>query len=97
MRRRHKLGDKPGVAECLERLAGAIERRNGVPATRLLGAAEAIRGALGVPLSPVEQPRHERLVTALRASLGETAFVSAWAAGRDMPVERVVHYALDEI
>ncbi len=96
LRRRHELEDKPGVAECLERLAGVIGRQTGEPAARLLGAAEAIRAALGVPRSPVEQPGYERLVTTLQASLGETAFMTAWAAGREMAVGQAVHYALEE-
>ncbi len=96
LQRRHELEDKPGVAECLERLAGVIGRRTGEPAARLLGAAEAIRTALGVPRSPVEQPGYERLLTTLQASLGETAFTTAWAAGREMAVSQAVHYALEE-
>jgi len=31
-----------------------------------------------------------------RAQLGEDAFASAWAAGRALPLEQVITYALDE-
>ncbi len=59
-------------------------------------AAGVILEQLGVPLSPFEQPACERFVAALRASLGETAFATAWVAGRDMAPGRAVQYALED-
>ncbi|KRT76070.1 MAG: hypothetical protein XU14_C0069G0011, partial [Armatimonadetes bacterium CSP1-3] len=98
LRRRSDLGDKPGIAECLERLAAVVEQRgDGAQAGRLLGSAEALREALRVPLPPVERPRYEQLVAAVRASMAEAAFAAAWTAGREMAVDRAVTYALAEI
>jgi len=98
LRRRSDLGDKPGIAECLERLAAVVEQRgDGAQAARLVGSAEALREALKVPLPPVERPRYEQLVAAVRTSIGEAAFAAAWTAGREMTAERAVTYALGEI
>ena len=69
---------------CLEGLAGVVAAQ-GQPtwATRLLGAAEALREAFGIPLAPVERADYERAVTAASIHLGEQSFTAAWLwAGR---------------
>jgi len=73
------------------------QRGDGAQAARLVGSAEALREALKVPLPPVERPRYEQLVAAVRTSIGEAAFAAAWTAGREMTAERAVTYALGEI
>jgi DNA-binding NarL/FixJ family response regulator len=50
--------------------------------------AEALRGTVGVPISPVERANYERSVTAARTRLGEKAFASAWAEGYTMTLEQ---------
>ena len=64
-------------------------------ATRLSGAAEALRAAIGVPLRPHEQASHTQAVQALRAALGEEAFANAWAEGRALSLEEAVALALE--
>ncbi len=51
-------------------------------AVRLAAAAEALRDALGTIWVPPERDVYERTAETLRADLGETAFLAAWAAGR---------------
>ena len=63
-------------------------------AARLLGAAAALREALGIPVPASEREDHDRAVAATRTALGETAFAAAWAAGRALPVEEAVNEAL---
>jgi tetratricopeptide (TPR) repeat protein len=88
---RRELGDKRGLAECFEGLAGvAVAQRHQERAARLLGAAEALREATGAPLSPRERIRYDRDVSAVRAGLGEAAFVAVWATGKAMPLEQVI-------
>ena len=88
---RRELGDKHGLAECLEGLAGvAVAQQHLERAARLLGAAAALREAIGAPLSPREQARYDRDMSALRADLGEAAFAAAWATGRVAPLEHVI-------
>ena len=71
-------------------LAGARE------ATRLWGAAEALREAIGMPMHPVDRAEYEQAVAAARRELGEEAFAAAWAQGRSLtPVQALA--AGDEV
>jgi hypothetical protein len=92
---RRELGERLGIAECLEGLA-AVADGTGQPdrAARLLGAAGTLREAIGAPLPPVDRPAHEAAVQATRGLLGEAAFAAAWAAGRALPLEQAVAEAL---
>src|SRR5262249_31655310 len=88
---RWELGDKHGLAECLEGLAGvAVAQQHLERAARLLGAAEPLREATGAPLSPRERVRYDRDVSAVRAGLDDVAFVAAWATGKAMPLEQSI-------
>jgi DNA-binding CsgD family transcriptional regulator len=79
-----------GVIACLNGLAGVAAAQGAtVRAARAWGMAEALRNAVGVPISPVERANYERSVTAAHARLGEKAFASAWAEGRAMTSEQV--------
>jgi len=88
-----ELGDKHGLAECLEGLAGmAVAQQHLERAARLLGAAETLREAIGAPLSSRERVRYDRDVSAMRAGLGEAAFAAAWAAGKaTLPEQGITH------
>jgi hypothetical protein len=89
------MGHKQGMAENLEGLA-AVAAAQAQPerAARLFGAAEALRTAVGAPRPHAERAEHERHFAAARAALGEEAFAAAWGAGRAMPLEAAVSYAL---
>jgi predicted ATPase/class 3 adenylate cyclase len=50
-------------------------------AAQLWGLAEALREAMGAPISLVERASYERSVTSARSQLGEKAFATAWAEG----------------
>ncbi len=91
---RKKMGDKQGLAETLEAKAilAASQPEN---AARLFGAAEVLREVIAAPIPPVERADYNRAVAALRAQLGEAAFVTAWAAGRVMKLEQAVQTALE--
>ena len=91
----HELGDRSGMAYCLEGLASASATDAPVPAASLWGASERLREELGSPLSPTERSDQEQRVTAARAALGEAAFATAWAAGRALPLEQVIALALE--
>ena len=86
-----KVDDKVLIAVCLEGLAGVVAAQGeSAWATRIWGAVEALRDAMGVPLPPVERAGYERSVAAARAQLGETAFTAAWAQGRTMTPEQAL-------
>jgi tetratricopeptide (TPR) repeat protein len=91
---RHELGDRVGVAECLEGLADAAGQTE--RAARLLGAAQALRDALGAPVAPAVESGHQDDVAAVRTALGKEAFAAAWAEGQSMALEQAVQYALQE-
>ena len=91
-----ELGDAANLAYCLEGLAGVAARGEPERAARLYGSAEALLDTVGGPRHPYVPDRsaHRGTVAALRARLGEEAYAAAWAAGRALPLERAVAYAL---
>ena len=83
------LSDKRGIAECLETLAHiAGARKQAERAAQLLGAAEALREAIGSPLPPAERPDYDRSVSAIRAALSKKDFATAWTQGRALTWEQ---------
>ena len=86
-----EIGDKELIASGLEGLASAVAEQ-GEPAwaAQLWGRAEAMRGAIGAPLHPIERADYEHAVAAVREHLGEEAFFSAWAEGGTLTVEQVL-------
>ena len=71
-------------------LAGvALAKEQPERAARLLGAVEAARETSGV--ARIAHALHaDRIATAVRARLGETAFATAFAAGRVLPLAEAV-------
>jgi non-specific serine/threonine protein kinase len=81
----------------LAALAGPVAAQgDAVRATRLLGAAEAIREAMGVGQLASDQLEVDAYVSAARAQLSRATFEAAWAAGRAMSLEEAVAYALGQ-
>jgi predicted ATPase/DNA-binding CsgD family transcriptional regulator len=59
-------------------------------AVSLLGSADAIWAAIGVPLFARFRERHDQVLGEARSSLGEGRFAAAWEAGRRLPVSATV-------
>ena len=78
----------PGVIECLASLT-ADERQ----ASRLLGAAAALRVQTGEARFAIYQPAYDAAVAALRNTFGEANFDAAWAEGAALPIDEIVAYA----
>ncbi len=90
-----ELGDMSGLAECLEGLAAVARTQgNSERAAHLLGAAEALREASASPIPPSDRADYNRIVNAVRASLLEDRFATAWKRGRTMPLQDAVEEAL---
>lgn len=89
-------GDRELIAFCLEgtgRLAaaaGEMER-----AGTLYGAGEALRTAVGAPLSPSEAPQHDVSLNAARSALGEETFTHVWKRGVDMDLDAAISFAFE--
>lgn len=90
-------GERRGVAIALgnfAHLAQAEQRPE--RAARLLGAAEAIREAIGAPLQPRARQGHDQLVDAARAALGEADFAAAWREGKALTWDQAAALALHD-
>jgi predicted ATPase/class 3 adenylate cyclase len=91
----HWQGHSPAVAHELECLAFIARKRNAPErAARLLGAAEALREQIQVPMLPDEQAEYDLELSALRQELNDDAFQKVWIAGRVMGTDQAVEYAL---
>jgi DNA-binding CsgD family transcriptional regulator len=94
------LKDKPGTVYGLSGLAGvAALRGDAVRAARLWGSAEALRAAIGYPLSifDLSHPDYEGLLDASCSRLGDATWASALAEGRTMTPEQAIEYALESL
>ncbi len=84
-----RVGYKLDIASGLEGLANVVAAQGELAwATRLWGAAEALRDTMGAPLPPLERPDYEHATATARTALGAEAFAAAWAAGKTMTLEQ---------
>ncbi len=91
------LGDRGSMASSLNGLAGVhAVRGEHERAARLLGAAEAVRIAIGEVIQPSDREYYERFVAAARAGLDEGSFKKAWAEGAQLSLEQAVELAIGE-
>ncbi len=85
-----ELRDRWRMSSLLEDLAAMALADTGsrVAATRaasMLGAARALREAIGTVIAPCERPFRDAAVAKARAALGEDAFDEAWRRGLTAP------------
>jgi non-specific serine/threonine protein kinase len=87
-----RLRDRRGVAACLASLAAfAMAGGDAGRAAFLYGAADAHLDPIGLAAHvPSDRPDSPDNLPAVRAALGEAAFVAAWGAGRVTPLARVI-------
>jgi non-specific serine/threonine protein kinase len=84
------------IIEALELVADTAVRGDEAAAIRLFAAAERLSEQTGIGWwAPASRARHEQVLVAARAALGEPAFAAAWAAGRAVPLEQAVAEALE--
>jgi predicted ATPase/DNA-binding XRE family transcriptional regulator len=91
-----EAADKTNSAYCMQGLA-ALAEAWGEPrrAAQLLGAAEALLEAAGVPVYvTADHDLHQRVASAARERLGEQECTAAWNEGQAMTIERAVECAL---
>lgn len=93
-----EVGDRLGILECLEGIASvAAVRGHAAWATRLLGAAAALREAIGVRVATTDRPRSERLLAMVRAQLDSAIFSAAWEAGCALSLDSAIALAREEL
>jgi predicted ATPase/class 3 adenylate cyclase/DNA-binding CsgD family transcriptional regulator len=85
---------RTGVADILECLAD-LNADGGSPreATRLLGAAHALRKCIGETRFKIYDADYDVSVAALRQTMSEDDFSTAWAEGAALSVEEAIAYA----
>jgi hypothetical protein len=60
-----------------------------------LGAAEALREKINIPMGPFERIEYDKHVASLRSGLDEAEFKKAWVQeGRALTLEQAVEFAL---
>jgi hypothetical protein len=107
---RRDLGDRQGLAEGLETMAGllaAADPPEAGAAARLLGAAHGLRETIGAPIPAIERQEQADLVERVRGLFeavemgnrtpGEIAFADAWNTGEALaahPPEKLIEQAL---
>jgi DNA-binding CsgD family transcriptional regulator len=74
-------------------VAFALQSGSHAEAARFFGAADAIRGRMGVVRFKVFDEAHEECVSAVRAALGDHDFDEAWAEGAALTTEEAIAYA----
>lgn len=89
-----EIGDRHGFVNALEGLVHrAAAQGRSTSALRLAAAAGALRGAIGLPLSPADRGSLVRALGPVRRALGAMA-ASVEAEGRAMSAEEAFTYAL---
>jgi ATP/maltotriose-dependent transcriptional regulator MalT len=91
------LNQDAAVANILECLAMiARDEGNSKRAACLLGAAEALRERVQVPIWPYERPPFDALVAALHLELTPAELAAAWERGRATDLNRAIAYAIED-
>jgi predicted ATPase/class 3 adenylate cyclase len=76
-------GDRKGVADSLQKLAGlSLVEQQPQRAARLLAAATTMRQTHRIILSPLEQEDYQALFARVQAELDKVAFNTAWQEGQ---------------
>lgn len=92
-----KIGTQRALPGCLEGLAGVAELQ-GAPgrAALLVGAAESLREAVGLRVTPAYHIIHEERARAIRDQLGEAVFDRERRRGHRMSLEEIAGWNPDE-
>jgi len=89
-----EIGDRYETGRLLESLAAlAMARGQSRWAARVLGAADALRLAIGAVIRPVDRHVHDRVLAEAREALGEQTFAVAFTEGRTLSVDDIVSEA----
>ncbi|MDQ4030879.1 MAG: LuxR C-terminal-related transcriptional regulator [Actinomycetota bacterium] len=83
----------PGILDSLEALATlAVEHDSVTEATRILGAAAALRQVIGTARWSSDQANYDDVLTRVRDILNDADFETAWAEGQALSADQAVAY-----
>jgi predicted ATPase/DNA-binding CsgD family transcriptional regulator len=88
-----EISDRRLIALALDGIAGLAASGRTELATRLFGAAAAMRRASGLPVDPACRTIHDRDLAAARERLGESVFAGIMEAGGKLPLADAVNEA----
>jgi tetratricopeptide (TPR) repeat protein len=84
------------VPEGLEGLAAALDASgDSNKAAMLLGASDALRESIDLPIPPIDRPDYEHALASVREHLREN-FSTAWEQGHAMTMEQAIALALED-
>lgn len=91
-----ELGDRWAIAFLLEAFAG-LAAADDLPERALVtaGAAEALREAIGSPLSPADRGTLKRRLEPARLALTQDRQAECWSRGRAMNLEQAIAYVAE--
>jgi hypothetical protein len=93
----HELGNKLGVAFCLEGIgAGSALANQSERAVKLFGAANALRKSIAALPAGTHAHHIESILQRVRSALPEAVFASAWSEGETMPLKLAMEYAMEK-
>jgi transcriptional regulator with XRE-family HTH domain len=94
LNRYQRLGARSGMLDCFEAIAEVMsEQAQYEVAVRLLGAANALRFQISIPLSPAEQGVIRQLESNLQAQFDAARFATLWARGGAMTFDEATALA----
>ena len=89
-----ELRDRWSTAHALKNVSSvAMHIGRAGEAVRLLGAADSLHAAGGVTVPASERDGPDSVMVAMRAMLGEEAFVAAWEEGHGLSFEEAINQA----
>ncbi len=92
-----EIGRRSHIALSLSGLAAVAAMEGQMEtAARLLGAVEANRAAMRLPMASAARADHERLLSKIRAALGDDAFDAARAGGQVLSLDQAAAEAHDQ-
>lgn len=90
-----EIGAWSRATDCIEGLsATAITQREWERAARLIGAAERLREASGIPLTPRGRAEHDQSLAVLRSALGDERLAEMRLEGHSFTRDHALAYAL---
>lgn len=93
----HRVGKMWHVIVALAGVAGeATARKEWGRAARLFGAVEALAEASGVTIHPADRAVNARYLGAIQTHLDQSAFASAYEAGKTLSVEQIIVEVLED-
>jgi len=95
LREWQRIGHRAAVAhdlECVAFIAKSLEQVE--MATKLLGAAEALRQRIEIDMTAYEREEYDKEFADLKANMDEDEFAFLWAEGRSMTMDEAIELAL---